>query len=810
MPAFNECGVAHDPIESLPSRTELYPTQIDLSNTQQPHQDRLDHITGLPPEMIVLAILATVLALARRLPAVGRRRAVHAASRLAAYIAVAAAVLVFAGWAVLAVAARLGADGQHERQIAVLRVASPAFRLVSWVDRWEANPAPLMAEAAAFTGIREGLAAGDAAAALRFVDWPAASTPETRKARAAVLLKVAANHLAADRTTDAIDAAVAASQADSSSAAAFDSVSIARLHRVVELVEDEDFDQAHAVFREIAPDWRPAIHALLAAHLAGTQASVFMTAEMPKVDEALAVLEQAWKHARGLRESPAPLACDLAEVLQIRTAQAIRAEDGVLGTQLLMRSDALVPDSPVARELWVAVLYYRSLQESAQGQDEKAVQTLEDAVRRSADNTAPEIVDALAEALGKATITQSNRHDYGDALTSARRAHSLRPSDTTDSLIERVRLAKGEWALLTCDRSEAQREFEVLRAGKYHARTADMRLRHMPEASARLARIRQASRLESLPATCGELPVDLTGDGVVDEYQYSDSTGTIIGYTPVSDPGEVTFTSPEDSRLVRIVARDSDRNGRFDEVITRQGTAFVLTKDVDDDARPDLRLHIANGVVTREEALSGRIAMRVASAAIAARNQGLFEGAPDVYLLTFKNGEQLRRSRTVTSRFPTWQEGVVIDYRHRDEVVVQVWDEDIHWHDFLGAVRWDTLPVTDFVTTGDGQAVLEVLVTPSTKPEGFAFVAPSPRANPFTQGPIGVPAVDRIVADAKRLDSQQAMYMAFAQMAATELAVMTLVPRASWPVQMAAALALDLTVMNKIFAPAPAEGGAFQ
>jgi tetratricopeptide (TPR) repeat protein len=784
-----------------PTTSTLPMTIVQAPEGDLPFADRTAQLAGGPPPELWLTLIVVA-------ACVAGARWCRAADRPVAWgIAVitgtgAAGLLLVMSlvWITLHVAAGNLAAGDHAGTIRVARSVEPMLAGLRWVDAWADNPAAVVGEAASTAGMRAALGRGDLAGAAMFAVWPTAPrTPVARRTRAAAFSATAARALSNRQFDEALDAATSATAADPSSTVAAEGVATVRLHLAIELVDEEHYTEAGELLAALPFYWEQVAQAQAIGHLARQQIIDALDRQPSDPDAALVAVDAAWARLRPISQAPRTLHCDSAAVKEQLAVKTLAEDDPAAAVTWLMGVETHILGSPLADELWPDALHLRALREIAGGDGNTAITTLEQALQRNPSN--PDLIrHDLVAAWVLRSAQEAEQHRFQAALGSAERAHELGRSPETAGAIDAVRLGYAEWSMQTGSWNTARAELAVLRDRPQHAADALARLAELDTAAASVARVHRVGQWAPLPArVAGRVAVDADGDGTRDTYLFADDSGVAVAWASLgADDRQVAFPDPLDrSRLVALL-RDTNGNSAFDECQWVSGRSTTVVMDVDDDDRPDVRLAYEGDRLVAQEALSGRLLVRIVSAAIAGEDlmDAPWAGDIDPYFVVTQSGVRVARSATVNdSRFPSWNEGTVLDYRHADLVRVELLDEDAFFDDALGEITWATLPRSGYFRTTNGKAAVEVKVDPTDLPIGYRFVGP-PVENAFRHlgASPDLSALRDIAATASRIEARVQLSNTLVRLGATELLVWALVPEAGFMTKFATGLGLDMTV----------------
>lgn len=179
-----------------------------------------------------------------------------------------------------------------------------------------------------------------------------------------------------------------------------------------------------------------------------------------------------------------------------------------------------------------------------------------------------------------------------------------------------------------------------------------------------------------------------------------------------------------------VIISDTDKDGYFEQWNYASNYSEYIYYDLDKDYRADWLTQLSEGNIIDEHPLSGVVSVRF-SAAI--KNAADFFSEPDAFLILIKNGHLVGRSKTVENNtYPSFPDNFIIDYKHKDDVTIDIYDRDIFSHDYIDSVTLKDLPESGYLITNKKQVVLAMNVIPSDRPEGvYALSDNQENINPF-------------------------------------------------------------------------------
>ena len=366
---------------------------------------------------------------------------------------------------------------------------------------------------------------------------------------------------------------------------------------------------------------------------------------------------------------PVSLDCDLGMVLEQLAGKAIAQGKPEVALDFLRRAQVHLQDSPVTEQLLPLALLQRGQQELKDSRTLAALKTFEEAEEKAVTDRhlRVEARKGQVSAMVLESELRVERREFAGALEWAERAHKLERGPRTANAVATVHLNHAEAAARGGDWSTAQTEFLKARLRTPFRARADRRLRQVASAAERLVRINSMWWVR-LPEVAGESEIN-------GNLLYFDRSGAAVGWAPNGDTSRVVFTEAPAHVRPALFVLDRNRDGRFDELhMNSDNSRSTVLVDSDLDGYPDVRLHYVDGRLESREELSGRILFRVASAAIAEGFDAPWAGDIDPYFKLFVNNQFAMRSKTVdNTRWPRWDEGIVLQYRLGDTILLQLW-----------------------------------------------------------------------------------------------------------------------------------------
>ncbi len=684
-------------------------------------------------------------------------------------------------------------------------------RIAFWDVAIEQLELGALQESAGICAVADALGRGETTDAVRFLtDFPI-RTDAGREAHLAALTHDTQALLAAEETAAPVRRSVRALTLQPDFEPLHGNLSIARYHHTEALVRAGDAQAGLDLAKELeAPGSaiplqdREAMRGYAARAVARERLGDPQTAD---TQTAVAVLEDAHAYALDHGRTFVFIDCDLAAALEADALlKLVRKQPGA-AVEALDRSDRLVPERDVVKELRPQALLAHGSQLLQGRRFEPAIHSL----RRAFDETGGKD-DTIRQTLGLAWYSSGgDAHEQGrldEAITAYQEAVAVIPTD------ENVRFSLGEALTDRADTAfKAGRVTpaadDLEQAAKYsptHRPAARERLRYVPGMAERIAAIRTSAGFIQAPQVAGELPRDLDGDGRVDHaVYYGPDHGTPVAVAPpkrgARPPAELAITSrsPAGGAAVAVL-RDLDRDGSFDERIEyRGGNLSDLWTDVDGDSMPDVRGIEFNrdAFEFNQQSLSGRVMMHVKGGVIAAAQD--FFSDPDAYLILRKNWAYVGSTSTsLNTYYPTWHQGIVLDYQYGDRVRLELWDEDLFDDDLIDVYETTQLPATGIYQFAGRKAAVEIDVTPARLPEGHhvEFDAPLVSSNVFRENPTAVPEVADIVAGARGAEATTRAVQWVTKAAVVHVLLPRLLPGATGWQRFAAELVVEHAVLN--------------
>jgi hypothetical protein len=320
-----------------------------------------------------------------------------------------------------------------------------------------------------------------------------------------------------------------------------------------------------------------------------------------------------------------------------------------------------------------------------------------------------------------------------------------------------------------------------------------------------------------LPEVVGELPEDLDGDGEADRllyYRAGEAGAIVMAEVDARGRERLLLFEEPGSRKVAAMVRDLDGDSRYDDV-TRfvDGSLAEIQIDQDRDGEPDFLQRFVDGREVHRESKAKKLGMRFRSAQIAQHDVqfGRFGvGRPDAYLQVHKNGELLFRTSAIhDTHFPTWNEGVAVDWRPGDRIDLLMWDQDrdVLWienkDDFIDSMSiWDR-PESGVYDFDRRRASMELRVEPTDRPEGYPLQSEAPPAeNIFRDRPWMAPESRDVYLTANRMELQADVTDYLISEIGSQIIVRRILPRAG-PTGWIASFA----VQQLVFTPLVGEDG---
>ena len=699
-------------------------------------------------------------------------------------------------------------------------------RLAFWQVAIEQPELGALQEQTGICAVADALSQGETSDAVRFLtDFPIRSDAG-REAHLAALTRDAKALLAAGETAAPVHRSVRALTLQPDLEPLLGNLSIARYHHAETLVRAGDADAGLQLAKELDTPGsaipRPDGEAMRGFAARAVARGLLENPQTADTRGAVAVLEEAHGYALDHGRTFVFIDCDLAAALEADALlQLVQKQPGA-AVEALDRSDELVPERDVVKELRPKALLAHGSQLLQERRFEPAIHNL----RRAFDETGGND-ETIRQTLGLAWFSSGgDAHEQGrldDAITAYQEAVAVIPQD------ENVRFSLGEALTTRADDAfktgrvaPAAADLEqAAEASPKHRQAACERLRYVPGMSDRIAAIRSSAGFLQAPEVAGEVPRDLDGDGRVDRaVYYGPDRDTPVAVAPPmrgSRPAaELAITSQPSAGGTPgtsangtsaggtpiAVLRDLNRDGSFDERVEYQnGSLSDLWTDVDGDAVPDVRgrlkLNYRDAFELNQQPLSGRVMMQIKGGVIAAAQD--FFSDPDAYLILKKNWSYLGRTSTsMDSYYPNWYEGIALDYKYGDRVRLELWDEDLFDDDLIDIYETAQLPSSGVYQFANRKAAIEIDVRPSKLPEGHRvdFDAPLVNANVFRDSPTAVPEVADIVAGARGAETTTRAIQWATKAAVIHVLLPRLLPKAKGWQKFAAELVLEHAVLD--------------
>lgn len=526
----------------------------------------------------------------------------------------------------------------------------------------------------------------------------------------------------------------------------------------------------------------------------------------PDAARAVQSLEHAWAwgDARGLELGS--VSCDLAGALDARAVQAFGAGHYQAAVDALDRGDPLVPDRAFVDALRLDALLALGNDQVAQGELVAAVATLERG-RSLAPEGDHRLRDALAAAWVVRGVRAMEQGDDAQSLAHLEAAHAVWPEQPDlQLLLADLLIARAEVQVRDGLASDAVESLE--RAGHVSpVRRPGVtdRIATLGGSRARLDQLQGAPEYLAVPAVHVEVPRDTDDDGRVDALLYYPADGgPLVAVASSGGPqARVRRLELTDAPgFATAILEDRDGDGVLDaRTDYDDGAASRLVADVDRDRRPDVVRHFSGGQVV-DEALSGRVLVTINSGVIGSQEDWWSE--PDGYVVVSRNGRRLGATDVAdNTNYPSWHQGIVVDFKHRDAVELDLWDHDPGWwndDDHIDTWRFHELPESGAYRGRAGRAALDLTVSPSTLPEGYRVRtrALQTAENVFLAHPLGMPEMSDIIARAEAAQTRVLVIQVVTEIAVTQLLLPRLLPAAT-PIRLFMA---ELVVSQVVLPPA--------
>ena len=605
---------------------------------------------------------------------------------------------------------------------------------------------------------RKAIGDRDAGAARHSVSYFTQDTPPAIAAKLAALSHHGAWTLTDGATESAVESSLAAYQLDPGHENTRTNLCAARYHDTVALARAQRYADALN-----QADWLESPHCDLAAQdravlqglIARIEALRYLDAEDPlaaPTAESVAVTEAAFSYGEENGSNLPFVRCDYAAALEAHAAASLARKDPETAVPALDRAEEVFPGRAFVAQMLPGALYALGNHRLYEEEFENALS----AFGRGFELTHGEDPSLVSGYANAHLLHGTKQHEDGDldaAIESFEQAYQLQPrnADIQVALADTL-LIRGDGRLKAAAPAAARPDFERAAVVSPQRRaTAQMRQAFAENAPGRLASLNASPAWLGVPAVEAELPRDLNNDGKPDQVLYfgaAQEDPVAIGdvSSPYREqPNRLLLLGSDEG--TRIVLQDHDNNGFLDERITysnassaisgdANGPAVIdqLLIDADADSSPDVRVHYQDGVEYSRVFLSGRVTMVIREGVIGAEWADVFS-KPDAYVKFYQNGSWMFTSDTIDdSIFPIWNQGIAIEYIHRDRIRLELWDEDfISSDDLLGVFETNELPATSIYRFrdqyGNSKGAVRVSVAPTDLPAGHTFQEQAPRPN---------------------------------------------------------------------------------
>lgn len=785
-------GRAAQPI----SIADLPLTTFEVEDVSPARADVVHTFSTQLPDIVIVAALALAVAGFLRGLAVNSHRAIRATLTTTIVVLTACTVVGAGGWITLLHGRDLVEQGRYEEAMGWLAVArAPVQLLARHIDEWPEDPAGELREYAVVKAIHGALQRQQLDVALRIVEWES-SSEEAQRARVVTFIAAAARALS---TGDFAATAHYLSRAEEiDPAAAMEGRYVLATHLAFANLRSGELASAQSYSNSLPLDWRRDMQLRLASLLGRQTTMALLNGAGPSLQQAAADIGQAYSRAQSLGSIPLSLTCDWAAVLERRGAWALTNNQPTLAVEDLLEVESLVADAEYTTEVLPDAFYRRGVLQAEAGQLSEAIQSLDESLRRAP--SAPAVVAQQAQMLLTQSWQLADAESFAVALAAAERSEALNPTVDSDEAIAGVHLLHAEHALRFGRSDVAWSELAAIgmRGSDDLRARAQTHATYMPIAQGRLKSLSPLARwATALPHVSGALCISSNNSSPCEEFALFDN-GTLIGSMSAGGQLEVMFLGASEQQYSG--ARDSDGDGLLDVFIRHEYGREIHLIESDHDGHIDRQRTFVDGKLTEETLFSGRVLVRVLSAAIGG-NQSFdpFGGRPDPYIVISHNQHVLGRSREVDNTFfPDWGEGWVIDYRRGDRLQMDLWDGDpADPDDYIDSLVLDRLPKSDVYRTVKSLAALELRVDETDLPTNYRYTGEAP-GNVFLASTVAAGTVADIIAAANARESRARISAAALRILGAEAAAFILAPGRSLLGQLAVAFMGDMAVGHMV------------
>jgi tetratricopeptide (TPR) repeat protein len=448
-----------------------------------------------------------------------------------------------------------------------------------------------------------------------------------------------------------------------------------------------------------------------------------------------------------------------------------------------------VENDPGIQALRPIALHQRGMLRLKAGEPVEASRDLEAAFALTPSN---DIACASATAFRGSAMINLETYEFKTAYANLALAKSRCPNAEVDrNHFLNIRFSQALASMATSNFENAKRLLQELSLEPEVQQQAIEQLNDLPNAQVRHANLINANQI---------LGRNITGQHCVTFKANSEnnnesecSTAVIFDGVDIigqsNDPISGTYFGADDGESWAIY--DSG-TGQINTLETKQASSELFKRwtDTNGDYRFDYVDNLdETGFIKSRQTLSGRVAVRLKGGAVSGDHD--LWSAPDVFLQGFFNDEFIGQTReSSNSTNPSWASYFVIDYKHGDTFMLNAWDRDIIWHDFIGRIIWNEMPTSGKRRSTYNEFAVAVEVTPTSEPVGVSDDLLIPQ-NVFSitdfsddRTPLG-----DIVRAAQAEQIRADRMAAFGSIVLPEAAVMSLMRRATFATQILTALA---------------------
>ncbi len=502
--------------------------------------------------------------------------------------------------------------------------------------------------------------------------------------------------------------------------------------------------------------------------------------------QSLSLLERRLKIDRGAGDR---LPCNMSLLASAIAGGFIRQSKPNESINVLDDGVKFVENDPGLKALRPIALHRRGVLRLEAGEPIEASRDLEAAFALT---PSKEIACASATAFRSSAMINSESYEFKTAYDNLALAKSRCPDAELDrNHFINIRFSDALASMATSNFDNAKRLLMQLSIEPEVKQQAIEQLNDLPNAQARHANLINANQI---------LGRNVTGQYCVSFKEISENINESECSTAVIFDGvNIIGQSNDLSNEVYFGADDGESwavydsgTGQIDTLEIKQESSEIFERwtDTSGDYRFDYVDEIdETGFIKSRQALSGRVAVRLKGGAVSGDHD--LWSAPDVFLQGFFNDEFIGQTReSSNSTNPSWASYFVIDYKHGDTFMLNAWDRDIIFHDFIGRIIWNELPTSGMRRSTYNEFAVAVDVSPTSEPVGVSDDLLIPQnvfsINDFSddRSPLG-DIVRAAQAEQIRADKMASL----GSIILPEAAVMSLMRRASFATQILTALA---------------------